>query len=114
MVPVLLSPHSSPFLNSRLGSLTSVRGPHKSSSGPGEGTTDDFAIPVGHLIDALGQMLALCITPFHVERLILRLAIARNLHHIAQGDCVLARVVKRRNTRGWEEFGHSERLQALR
>ena len=85
MVPVLLSPHSSPFLNSRLGSLTSC-GPHKSSSGPGEGTTDDFAIPVGHLIDALGQLLALCITPFHVERLILWLAIARNRHHIAQGD----------------------------
>ena len=54
------------------------------------------------------------IHPFHVQRLVLRLAVAGDGHHVAQGDGVLARIVVFAQSRRGEEFGHGEWLESDR
>ncbi|AEK30835.1 Hypothetical protein BALAC2494_01829 [Bifidobacterium animalis subsp. lactis CNCM I-2494] len=71
-------------------------------------------MPIVHLLNELGNLRAMRIHPLHVERLILRLAVTGDRHHIAQRNRMLARVEVRRDSRGREELGHRERCQRLR
>ena len=66
---------------------------------------------VDHLRHERVHYVALGIHPFHIQRLILRLAVAGDRHHVAQCDGVLARIVVFAQSRRGEEFGHGERLE---
>lgn len=56
-------------------------------------------MPIVHLLNELGNLRAMRIHPLHVERLILRLAVTGDRHHIAQRNRMLARVEVRRDSR---------------
>ena len=59
-------------------------------AGPSNRLTHNRAISVAHLVYESVEDLAVRVDPFHVKRLILRLAVARDRHHVAQCDRMLA------------------------
>ena len=83
-------------------------------AGPRERLPHDGAVTVGHLPDEGVEHVSGRVDPFHIERLVLRLAIAGDRHHVAQRDRMLAWIVIVGQAGCREEFGHGERLQADR
>ena len=53
----------------------------------------DVAMPVDHLRHESIHHVALQVHPFHVQGLVLRLAVAGNGHHVTQCDRMLARII---------------------